>query len=129
MSSADTFDYVIVGGGTAGAIVAARLAEDRSRMMCLLEAGPSDENDPRVLELRNWPNLLGSELDYDYRIEPQPRGNGRIRHSRGRVLGGCSSHNSAIAFRAPNVDLENWERLGATGWGPTGTKAYFERVL
>jgi choline dehydrogenase len=129
MTSPDTFDYVIVGGGTAGAIVAARLAEDRSITVCLLEAGPSDENDPRVLQLRNWPNLLGSELDYDYRIEPQPRGNGRIRHSRGRVLGGCSSHNSAIAFPAPSVDLETWEKLGAIGWGPAGTRPYFERVF
>lgn len=129
MSSSAEFDFVIVGGGTAGAIVAARLAEDRSATVCLLEAGPSDENDGRILELRNWPNLLGSELDYDYRIEPQARGNSRIRHSRGRVLGGCSSHNSAIAFPAPSVDLETWERLGATGWGPAGTWRYFERVL
>jgi choline dehydrogenase-like flavoprotein len=129
MTSPDAFDYVIVGGGTAGAIVAARLAEDRDVTVCLLEAGPSDENDPRVLELRNWPNLLGSELDYDYPIEPQPRGNGRIRHSRGRVLGGCSSHNSAIAFPTPSVDLETWEKLGAIGWGPAGTRPYFERVF
>src|SRR5438105_14647788 len=116
MSASCEFDVVVVGGGTAGAIVAARLAEDRDVTVCLLEAGPSDEGDRRILELRNWPNLLGSAFDYDYRIEPQPRGNSRIRHSRGRVLGGCSSHNSAIAFRTPAVDLQTWERLGAAGW-------------
>src|ERR1700733_2691774 len=121
MPSLPDYDFLVVGGGTAGAIVAARLAEDRAATVCLLEAGPSDEGDRRVLELRNWPNLLGTELDYDYRIEPQPRGNSRVRHSRGRVLGGCSSHNSAIAFRAPDVDLRTWEQLGATGWGPAGT--------
>jgi choline oxidase len=123
------FDFVVIGGGTAGAVVAVRLAEDGDTTVCVLEAGPSDEDDRRVLELRNWPNLLGSELDYDYRIEPQPRGNGRIRHSRGRVLGGCSSHNSAIAFRAPDVDLQRWEQLGAVGWGPAGTRPYYERVF
>lgn len=122
------FDYVIIGGGTAGAVVAARLARGSDATVCLLEAGPADEGDRRVLELRNWPNLLGSELDYDYRIEPQMRGNSRIRHSRGRVLGGCSAHNSAIAFPAPDVDLETWEQLGAVGWGPAGTRPFFDRV-
>jgi len=123
------FDFVVVGGGTAGAVVAARLAEDGDATVCLLEAGPPDENQQRVLELRNWPNLLGSELDFDYQIEPQIRGNSRIRHSRGRVLGGCSSHNSAIAFRAPDVDLRTWEELGATGWGPTEIRPFYERVF
>src|SRR5262245_47013126 len=129
MSESVSFDYVVVGGGTSGAVVAARLAENSEATVCLLEAGPSDEGDRRVLELRNWPNLLGTELDYDYQIEPQRRGNSRIRHSRGRVLGGCSSHNSAIAFRAPDVDMHAWERLGAQGWGPEGTRPYFERVF
>jgi choline dehydrogenase-like flavoprotein len=129
MNNPSTHDYLVVGGGTAGAIIAARLAEDRDSTVCLLEAGPSDEGDRRVSELRNWPNLLGSELDFDYRIEPQQRGNSRIRHSRGRVLGGCSSHNSAIAFPTPRIDLETWEQLGATGWGPAGTADCFARVL
>jgi choline dehydrogenase-like flavoprotein len=125
----DSFDYVIAGGGTTGVVVAARLAEDRDVTVGLVEAGPSDVNDQRVLLLRNWPNLLGTELDYDYGIEPQPRGNGLIRHSRGRVLGGCSSHNSAIAFRTPGLDLEAWERRGATGWGPAALAPCFDRVF
>ncbi len=129
MSVRAEFDYVIIGGGTAGAVIAARLAEFQAGTICLLEAGPADEGDQRVLELRNWPNLLGSELDFDYGIEPQARANSRIRHSRGRVLGGCSSHNSAIAFRAPDADMRTWERLGATGWGPDGTRPYFDRVF
>lgn len=129
MSESVSFDYVVVGGGTSGAIVAARLAQNSAATVCLVEAGPSDEGDRRILELRNWPNLLGTELDYDYRIEPQTRGNSRIRHSRGRVLGGCSSHNSAIAFRAPDVDLRTWELLGAKDWGPEDTRSFFERVF
>lgn len=124
-----TFDYVVVGGGTAGSVVARRLAEDPGCAVALLEAGPPDEGDDRVLEVARWPDLLGTELDYDYAIEPQPRGNGRIRHSRARVLGGCSSHNSCIAFRAPDADLRDWEARGAAGWGPAAVAAAYGRVL
>ena len=81
------YDYLVVGGGTAGCVVAARLAEQSDCTVCLLEAGPSDEDRPDVLALKQWPQLLGTELDYDYAIQPHPRGNARIRHSRGRVLG------------------------------------------
>ena len=129
MRERNVYDYLVLGGGTAGAVIAARLAEEPEVSVCLVEAGPSDENDWRILELWNWVNLLGTELDYDYVIEPQPRGNGLIRHSRGKMLGGCSSHNSAIAFRTPDADLKTWERAGATGWGPEGTHSYFERVF
>ncbi|MDQ3959661.1 MAG: GMC family oxidoreductase [Pseudomonadota bacterium] len=129
MRGKSNFDYLVVGGGTSGSIIARRLAEDRDTTVCLLEAGPSDEGDRRILELRNWPKLLGSEFDYDYAIEPQPWGNSQIRHSCARVLGGSSSHNSAIAFLAPEVDLRAWEHRGAAGWGPEGTRPYFQRVL
>ena len=127
--SAKVYDYLVLGGGTAGAVIARRLAEEPDVSVCLVEAGPSDENDWRILELWNWVNLLGTELDYDYAIEPQARGNGLIRHSRGRMLGGCSSHNSAIAFRTPDADLNLWEQAGASGWGPEGTRTHFDRLF
>ena len=122
-------DYVVVGGGTAGAVVAARLAENPAITVCLLEAGPSDADKAEVLAVKNWPNLLGTELDYDYRIERQARGNSLIRHSRGRLLGGCSSHNSCIAFRPPAYDMDSWQQLGCEGWGADETMRYFERVF
>jgi choline oxidase len=126
---ADEFDYVVVGGGSAGAIVAARLAEGGEASVCLVEAGPSDEGVPEILELPRWPELLQSRYDYDYAIEPQERGNSDIRQSRARVLGGCGSHNVCQAWRAPEYDLRAWEAAGTAGWGPDGTRRYFDRVF
>ncbi|HLQ30899.1 MAG TPA: GMC family oxidoreductase N-terminal domain-containing protein [Ktedonobacteraceae bacterium] len=124
-----SYDYIIVGGGTAGSVVAARLAENPATTVCLIEAGPTDDGNLEVLSLQNWPNLLGTALDYDYCIEEQTRGNSLIRHSRGRVLGGCSSHNSCIAFRTPHYDMDTWQHLGCEGWGASETEYYFDRVF
>lgn len=123
------YDYIIVGGGTAGSVIAARLAENPRITVCLIEAGPTDDGKPEILAVKNWPNLLGTELDYDYTIEKQVRGNSLIRHSRGRVLGGCSSHNSCIAFRAPHFDMDTWNRSGCDGWSARETQKYFDRVF
>jgi choline oxidase len=123
------FDYVVVGGGSAGAIVAARLAENPEVSVCLLEAGPSDEGDGRILEIARWADLAGSELVRSYGVEAGVDANAGLQHSRAFVLGGCGSHNQAIAFTAPSADLRRWEELGASGWGPEGTRPFFDRVL
>ncbi|MEX2426138.1 MAG: GMC oxidoreductase [Thermomicrobiaceae bacterium] len=129
MISQSSYDYLVIGGGSAGAIVASRLAEDGASSVCLVEAGPSDESIPEILELQRWPELLHTDYDYGYRIEPQERGNSGIIHSRGRMLGGSGSHNICQAWRAPDHDMSAWEGAGATGWGPDGTRRYFDRVL
>ena len=110
------FDYVVAGGGTAGAVVAARLSEDPDVTVCLLEAGPSDVDDPAILRLEDWMFLLDSGYDWDYPVEPQEKGNSFLRHARARVLGGCSSHNSCIAFWTPREDLDEWAAMGCEGW-------------
>ncbi|MFD8549574.1 GMC family oxidoreductase [Streptomyces sp. NPDC059649] len=125
---ADEFDYVVVGGGTAGAVVAARLSEDPAVTVCLLEAGPSDVDDDNILRLDRWMGLLESGYDWDYPVEPQENGNSFMRHARAKVLGGCSSHNSCIAFWAPAEDLDEWAVLGCAGWHSRDTFPLFRRL-
>ncbi|MGO2634634.1 MAG: GMC family oxidoreductase [Galactobacter sp.] len=122
METTHTFDYLVIGGGSSGAAVAARLSEDPTVQVGLVEAGPSDVDEDVVLRLDRWMELLESGFDWDYPIEEQINGNSFMRHARAKVLGGCSSHNSCIAFWAPKEDLDAWENAyGATGWGSDST--------
>ncbi|MEV6490642.1 GMC oxidoreductase [Actinoplanes sp. NPDC051633] len=120
---------VIVGGGTAGAVVASRLSADPAVRVCLIEGGPSDVGDQRVLRLRSWLSLLESEFDYGYRTVPQPRGNSHIVHSRAKVLGGCSSHNTMISLLPPPGDFADWVAAGAAGWSYEEMLPYWHRLL
>ncbi|GGN82900.1 oxidoreductase [Streptomyces albiflavescens] len=125
----NTYDYVVIGGGTAGSVIASRLTENPDVTVAVIEGGPSDVDREDVLTLRRWMGLLGGELDYDYPTTEQPRGNSHIRHSRARVLGGCSSHNTLIAFKPLPSDWDEWEAAGAKGWGAVPMEAYYARLL
>ncbi|CAO1622376.1 unnamed protein product [Sympodiomycopsis kandeliae] len=123
------FDYVIVGGGTAGAVLANRLTENANVSVAVIEGGPSDVGMDRVLDLKRWLELLGSDLDYDYPTVEQPMGNSHIRHSRARVLGGCSSHNTLISFRPFNQDLNLWsDHHGCPDWSAKRIQPYGDRL-
>ncbi len=129
METIHTFDYVVVGGGSAGAVVAARLSEDPTVTVGLSEAGVTDVDKDVVLQLDRWMELLESGYDWDYTIEPQENGNSFMRHARAKVLGGCSSHNSCIAFWAPAEDLDEWAgKYGAEGWEAEKTFPLFTKL-
>lgn len=116
-SASSAYDYIIVGGGTAGCVLASRLSTYLpERKVLMIEAGPSDYTLSNVLNLREWLSLLGGDLDYDYGTTEQPNGNSHIRHSRAKVLGGCSSHNTLISFRPFRHDMERWVAQGCRGW-------------
>lgn len=124
----DSFDYVVVGGGTAGCILAARLSEDPDVTVALVEWGPDDEHEARARSIRRWAEMLEGEYDLDYRSVPQSRGNSRIRQARMRILGGCSNANTMISWRTLAADLREWVERGATGWDAATVHPYYERL-
>lgn len=108
-------DYLIVGGGSAGCILARRLAETGSDQVLLLEAGPSDEGDPVATELARLDEQDDS-YDWGYLAQPTAASRHAIRYDRARMLGGCGNHNDCAFLLPPASDFETWVTLGASGW-------------
>ncbi len=103
-----SFDVVVVGGGTSGSVVATRLALAGADV-CLVEAGSSDLDYPEVGDIRNWLNVLGSDLDFGIRLASPHE---ELAYSAGRLLGGSSSLNNVWAFETPECDLRRWVSEG-----------------
>jgi len=115
-------DYVIVGAGSAGCVLAARLTEDPDVSVLLLEAGPPDVNQNIHVPL-GYLKLAGTELDWNYFSAPEPHCDGRrIPLPRGRVLGGSSSTNAMVYIRGNPVDYDGW---GIPGWSWADLQPYF----
>jgi choline dehydrogenase len=121
------FDHVIVGAGTAGCVLAARLAE-RGRRVCLLEAGGSDRR-PDVMLPGAASMLHRSSADWGFYTTAQPGLNGRrLYYPRGKVVGGCGSTNTMIVIRGTPSDYDRWAAEGATGWTFEDVLPYFRRA-
>jgi choline dehydrogenase len=122
------FDVVVVGGGSAGCVVAARLSEIRSVSVCLVEAGVRDRS-PRIHAPFGFPWLAADEgVNWGYETAAEPELNGRqIRWPRGKVLGGSGSINGLVFLRGLPSDFDEWRRRGAFGWGYEDVLPYFKR--
>ena len=115
----DKFDYIIIGAGSAGCVLAGRLSEDKNTSVCLIEAGPKD--DSFLVHVPAGAAALmpkAGKYNWGYETVPQKGLNGRKGYQpRGRGLGGSSSINAMIYIRGHKSDYDNWVKMGAKGWG------------
>jgi choline dehydrogenase len=127
--SLDSFDYIIVGAGTAGCLLANRLSADPATSVLLVEAGGKDDYFWIDIPVGYLYTINNPRTDWCYKIEPDPGLNGRsIGYARGRVLGGCSSINAMIYMRGQRSDYDHWAALGNRGWSWDEVLPYFKRT-
>src|SRR3954452_18517937 len=118
-------DYVVVGAGSAGCVLANRLSEDPSVQVLLVEAGGKDRS-MNIKIPAAFPNQFHTKLDWDYFTEPEPHVDRRSLYiPRGKSLGGSSSMNAMLYVRGRPFDYDTWERQGAEGWGYKNVLPYF----
>jgi choline dehydrogenase-like flavoprotein len=125
---AETFDYIVVGAGTAGCVLAARLSEDRRNSVCLVEAGGEDHHLFIRIPATVAAAIARASLNWRFMTAPQPRlNNRRIPIPRGRVIGGSGSINGMVYFRGHPRDFADWVAMGNPGWSYPEVLPYFIR--
>ncbi|MBD9448495.1 GMC family oxidoreductase N-terminal domain-containing protein [Rhizobium sp. RHZ01] len=124
----NSFDYVIVGGGSAGCVLAARLSEDPAARVCLIEAGDRDKN-PLIHMPVGFAKMTTGPLTWGLETVPQKYAMNRvIPYAQAKVLGGGSSINAEVYTRGHPSDYDRWEQEGAEGWGFKEVQKYFLRA-
>ena len=122
------FDYIVVGAGSAGCVLAARLSEDPSIRVLLLEAGPADDSWTIRMPIAQYINYMGGAYNWSFHTVPQPHLNGRRLYApRGKTLGGSSAINGMVYVRGNAMDYERWVDEGADGWSYAEVLPYFRR--
>ncbi len=125
---AATYDYIIVGGGSAGCVLTARLSEKPDTRVLLLEVGP-DDNSLYVRIPAGLNHLIGSARTFVYRTEPEPAAHGRnLTVPQGRTLGGGSSVNGMVYIRGQREDYDDWRALGCAGWSFEDVLPWFRKA-
>jgi choline dehydrogenase len=124
----EEFDYIVVGAGSAGCVLAGRLSEDPATRVLLLEAGPADKSLWIHLPIGYGKTMWSSTYNWRFETDPDPNMNGRrIYWPRGKTLGGSSAINGLIYIRGQREDYDHWAALGNPGWGYDDVLPYFIR--
>jgi choline dehydrogenase-like flavoprotein len=121
------FDYIIVGAGSAGCVLAARLSQDPNVRVALVEAGGSDDATEICMPVA-FPQLFKTRYDWDFTSEPETGfGDRRVYLPRGKTIGGSSAMNAMIYIRGNATDFDGWTDEGANGWSYKEMLRYFIR--
>src|SRR5690606_6490672 len=127
--SAEAYDFIVIGAGSAGCVLANRLSADPANRVLLLEAGGPDRNPWIHVPIGYYRTIFDPKIGWGYQTEPEPHLNGRrIPWPRGKVLGGCSSINGLVYIRGQKEDFDHWRQLGNPGWSYDDVLPYFKRA-
>jgi choline dehydrogenase len=127
--SLSSYDFIIVGAGSSGCVLANRLSADSEARVLVLEAGPANATDISITTPGRWVSLIGSAFDWGYQTESEPGlGGRRLSFPRGKVMGGSSAINAMTFIRGHRIDFDNWQRAGNNGWGYDQLLPIFRRI-